>query len=199
MWVMSLFLWMFLSFIGFIVLALEVVAWWHIFKKADEPGWKALIPFYSAYIQFKIAWKPLYFWIIMGLGVLGGILSGASAVSALKSAARRGRGGTSFARAMSGGSWFAFSLGLIFHIAMIVFMILFLVKLAKAFGHPGGFAVGLILLNLIFILILAFDKSKYVGPMGAVAQVKNVDSPVADIPNVGDTSTKQDEPTNDKK
>lgn len=39
------------------------------------------------------------------------------------------------------------------------------IKLAKAFGKSGGFAVGLIFLNFIFMLILAFDKNtKYVGP-----------------------------------
>lgn len=39
------------------------------------------------------------------------------------------------------------------------------IKLAKAFGKSGGFAVGLIFLNFIFMLILAFDKSaEYVGP-----------------------------------
>ena len=36
-------------------------------------------------------------------------------------------------------------------------------KIAKAFGKGTGFAVGLILLPFIFQLILAFDKSEYVG------------------------------------
>lgn len=48
-------------------------------------------------------------------------------------------------------------------IANIVIMIITMVKLAKAFGKDGGFAVGLIFLALIFMCILGFDKSEYVG------------------------------------
>ena len=36
-----------------------------------------------------------------------------------------------------------------------------MVKLAKAFGKGDGFAVGLILLNTIFIMILGFGSSSY--------------------------------------
>lgn len=36
-----------------------------------------------------------------------------------------------------------------------------MINLAKAFGKEGGFAVGLILLNTIFIMILAFGDAEY--------------------------------------
>lgn len=49
-------------------------------------------------------------------------------------------------------------------IANIVVMILFNIKLAKAFGKGGGFAAGLIILNTIFTLILGFGSAEYVGP-----------------------------------
>lgn len=48
-------------------------------------------------------------------------------------------------------------------IAVPVLMILANVKLAKAFGKGGGFAVGLILLNAIFMPILAFSDAEYEG------------------------------------
>ena len=48
-------------------------------------------------------------------------------------------------------------------IACIVITIITMVKLAKVFGKEGGFAVGLIFLNTIFLAILAFDKSTYIG------------------------------------
>lgn len=48
-------------------------------------------------------------------------------------------------------------------IAVLVINILTYVKLAKSFGKDGGFAVGLIFLNIIFLSILAFDKSEYLG------------------------------------
>lgn len=48
-------------------------------------------------------------------------------------------------------------------ISVIVFTILTYIKLAKSFGKDGGFAVGLIFLNPVFIAILGFDKSQYLG------------------------------------
>lgn len=48
-------------------------------------------------------------------------------------------------------------------IAIPVLMILLNVKLAKAFGKGGGFAVGLIFLNAIFMPILAFSDAEYQG------------------------------------
>lgn len=48
-------------------------------------------------------------------------------------------------------------------IAALVLTIMLCIRLAKAFGKSSGFAVGLIFLNTIFILILGFGDSKYVG------------------------------------
>lgn len=48
-------------------------------------------------------------------------------------------------------------------IAFFVIGIFVNLKIAKAFGKGTGFAVGLIFLPFIFQLILAFDKSEYVG------------------------------------
>lgn len=52
---------------------------------------------------------------------------------------------------------------LLIPLANVVFLIITMVKLAKAFGKGGGFAVGLIFLSLIFYCILAFDQSQYLG------------------------------------
>jgi hypothetical protein len=46
----------------------------------------------------------------------------------------------------------------------IVIAIIYDVKLAKAFGKGGGFAVGLIFLPIIFLPILAFGSAQYIGP-----------------------------------
>lgn len=48
-------------------------------------------------------------------------------------------------------------------IAFFVLTILVDIKLAKAFGKSGAFAVGLIFLPFIFQCILGFDKSEYQG------------------------------------
>ncbi len=52
---------------------------------------------------------------------------------------------------------------LLIPIANIVFGIMTYVKLAKAFGKGGGFAVGLLFLGVIFMCILGFGKDEYVG------------------------------------
>lgn len=51
-------------------------------------------------------------------------------------------------------------------IVNVVFAIMLDVRLAKAFGKETGFALGLIFLNFIFTLILAFGDAKYIGPRG---------------------------------
>lgn len=64
-----------------------------------------------------------------------------------------------------GNGWFF--LLLLIPFANFVIGIITLVKLAKAFGKGGGFACGLIFLNFIFMLILAFSKDiQYVGVPG---------------------------------
>ena len=44
-----------------------------------------------------------------------------------------------------------------------IIMILVVVSLAKVFGKGGGFAVGIILLPIVFIPILGFGSAEYVG------------------------------------
>ena len=61
-----------------------------------------------------------------------------------------------------GNGWFF--LFMLIPIVNFVFMILLYVKLAKAFGKGGGYAVGLIFLGVIFMPMLAFGSSTYVGP-----------------------------------
>lgn len=48
-------------------------------------------------------------------------------------------------------------------IAALVLSIMLNIKLAKVFGKSTGFAIGLILLNPIFLLILGFGDAKYIG------------------------------------
>jgi len=49
----------------------------------------------------------------------------------------------------------------------VIFMFIVMFDLAKAFGKGAGFALGLIFLNLIFMLILGFGSAEYVGPVAA--------------------------------
>lgn len=53
--------------------------------------------------------------------------------------------------------------GLAFSVASLYYSILVNRSLARAFGKSVGFTVGLVLLNPIFVCILAFGNSKFIG------------------------------------
>jgi len=46
----------------------------------------------------------------------------------------------------------------------IVFAVIVYIDLAKSFGQGVGFAIGLLLLSIVFFPILAFGDSRYLGP-----------------------------------
>ncbi len=48
-----------------------------------------------------------------------------------------------------------------------IFFIILCIDLAKSFGQSTGFAIGLILLSIIFFPILAFGSAAYQGPSAA--------------------------------
>ncbi len=48
----------------------------------------------------------------------------------------------------------------------IVYVILLNIRLAKAFGKGGLFALGLLLVPNLFTLILGFGKAQYIAPRG---------------------------------
>ena len=60
------------SLVSLAVAIFSVVCMWFIFEKAHEPGWKALIPVYNAYVLAKIAKCKWTFWVKL---VLGGLLT----------------------------------------------------------------------------------------------------------------------------
>ena len=117
---------------------LSVIAYWRIFTKAGEEGWKSIIPIYNSYVQYRITWDVKFFWISAGLGVAGAALG-------------------YLGEAMS-------MLGSACLFAAWIINILALYKLSKAYGHGVGFTVGLVLLNPIFLLILGLGSSEYQGP-----------------------------------
>lgn len=127
--------------ISLIFYVLYIIAAWKVFTKAGEPGWKAIIPIYNTYITYKISWKTSMFWITLALAIVGGILNSLITFSVFFSV-----------------------LSSLISIAIIVLSIIQMNKLSKAFGHGAGFTVGLIFLNFIFMLVLGFDSSEYIGP-----------------------------------
>lgn len=49
-------------------------------------------------------------------------------------------------------------------VANFVIMIILWVKLSQSFGYSAAFAIGLLFLPIIFLPILAFGNSRYIGP-----------------------------------
>ena len=123
-----------------IEMALKTLARWKIYEKAGVASWKCLIPFYNQYNDVKLAWNEtwalVYIFSAIGTGLLSGISSATQSV--------------------------AFEVvSVLACIFVLVIHIIYCVKLSKAFGHAGGWAVGLIFLDMIFMLMIALGKSQY--------------------------------------
>jgi hypothetical protein len=135
----------------FAVLALYFITaliQWKIFVKAGEQGWKAVIPIYNSYIEYRLFWKTRWFFIPLIAACIGSFLM-----------------------------WIPF-LGIIIFIisSLIAFVISAVLNIQKsrAFGKEDIFAVGLILLPLLFNLILAFDSSEYSSPQPDPDFISNI-------------------------
>lgn len=119
---------------------------WFIFAKAGEKGWKALIPFYSDYITYKIAWDGRIY-----LATL--IASFASTVL-----------GSVFGLIHPAlGMFFSIILSIVATSAKAIADLILNFKLARAFGKSDYFFVGLYFLNNVFTAILAFGECEYKG------------------------------------
>ncbi|MEA4973790.1 MAG: DUF5684 domain-containing protein [Candidatus Metalachnospira sp.] len=53
------------SIAGFVFAVLMIIGRWRMYEKAGEPGWAAIIPFYSEYVLFKIGWGTGWLFLIM--------------------------------------------------------------------------------------------------------------------------------------
>ncbi len=128
-----------------------LVAEYFIFQKAGYKGWYAIIPVFSAYILFKLAWNKKAFWrdVIYSCGLcvipVALVLAGDSLQSDFLIIAAA----IMFAALM---------------VANIVMSVKLYLRLAKSFGQEKLFALGLIFINTIFMCVLGFDKKiVYVG------------------------------------
>ncbi len=45
-----------IAIVSFVMAVLTIIARWKVYTKAGKPGWGSLIPFYSNYCLFDIAW-----------------------------------------------------------------------------------------------------------------------------------------------
>lgn len=132
---------------SFVMAILEIIGGWKLFNKFGEPGWKAIIPFYNYYVEYKYTWKPIMALPVTILGIGCGV--------AMEYAAE--------------GSALQMVLSLAFLVGW-VFSIVGFHKLSKAFGKGIGFTIGMVLFPGIFRMILGFGKAQYVGNTSVTAQ-----------------------------
>lgn len=137
--------------ISVIFYIVEVIACWKIFPKAGEESWKSLIPIYNNYLLFKIAGMKSWFWWMLGIAFVSGLI--VSAAGFEPNAIRT--------NSFVGLNLFGAIVYLVTGVIEAAIMILYCVRLSKAFRHDAGFALGLIFLTPIFLLILGFGSSKY--------------------------------------
>lgn len=52
------------TIISLIIVLVVLVAVWKIFTKCGEPGWKAIIPFYNLYTEYKLFWGKGWIFIL---------------------------------------------------------------------------------------------------------------------------------------
>ena len=107
-----------------------------MYSKAGEAGWKAFIPVYNTYTNYKISWNGKFFFLFAALYILLSLFN-SSAVVALQLAAAAAS------------------------IALIVVMVKQNIKMAKLFGKGNGTGIALMFFPGITSLILGLGKAEY--------------------------------------
>lgn len=132
-----------LAVLAVAVVVINLVCRWRIFTKAGHKGWKALIPIYNTYTEFTFTWRGVYGIAMMAAMLLSNILFVLPDSGALIA-----------------------TIGNLASMAAGILSLIKLYKLSRSFGHGIGYTLGLIFLNPVFMLLLAFGKkSQYVGPI----------------------------------
>ena len=127
--------------VSLIMTILHVIGIWNVFKKAGEPGWKSIIPFYNTYTLYKISWDPMWFWLVLLGGLIGaGLLSFATVTVCV-------------------------ILGALVELFAFVVRFVMYYRLCLSFGWGVGKYILTILFAPIMFMVMGFGKSVYVGPI----------------------------------
>ena len=109
-----------------------------MYRKAGVAGWKAFIPIYHTYNNYKLSWNGKFFFLYMAMYILTTVLGSSEQLLLSLIAAAAG-------------------------IALIVIAVKQNVKMAKLFGKGTGTAILLILFPGITSLVLGFGKAEFLG------------------------------------
>ena len=133
--------------------ALQLFALWKIFKKAGRPGWQAIIPFYNMFVVAKIGGTNIIWPIVVVAMPFISFISSFIFSFGMEMINE----GPEFSALDAAFSMFILFITILTYVATFIMMI----NLAKKFGKPTIFGVGMAIIPIVFYLILAFDKSKY--------------------------------------
>ena len=117
---------------------LYLISWCKLFHKAGLPWERLFVPVYGTYWMYKFIKSTGMFWTIIIACIAMPLATGLLGPEA---------GGI---------------VSLLIMLVLIILYCVYYTRLAKAYGKGGGFAFGLIILNPIFLPILAFGQSEYV-------------------------------------
>ena len=62
------------TIISLVLCVFVLVCMWIIFRKANKPGWAAIVPFYNLYVMFEITWGSGWRFLLMLIPIYNIIL-----------------------------------------------------------------------------------------------------------------------------
>lgn len=119
---------------------IKTIALWKAFEKAWEPGWKAIVPVYNLYIQFKLANFKNWFWCVFVLSII------ISCLNLIKNPDY-----SSYIVLIAG----------VLGVVVSVISIIAAFKFARKYGWWVFASILFVVFYPLCILILGFGKSKY--------------------------------------
>ena len=122
--------------LGVIRYLLTAIGYSKMYRKAGEAGWKAFIPVYNTYNNYKISWTGKFFFLSAALYILVTALSNSAMLAAQLAVIAAG-------------------------IALMVVTVKQNVKMAKLFGKGAGTGIALIFFPGITSLILGLGKAEF--------------------------------------
>ena len=122
--------------LGVIRYLLTAIGYSKMYRKAGEAGWKAFIPVYNTFNNYKISWNGKMFFLSAALYILVTALSNSAMLAAQLAVIAAG-------------------------IALMVVTVKQNVKMAKLFGKGAGTGIALIFFPGITSLILGLGKAEF--------------------------------------
>ena len=124
------------ALVGLVRYLLTAIGYSKMYRKAGVAGWKAFIPVYNTYNNYKISWTGKMFFLSAALYILLSVLSNSAMLAAQLAVIAAG-------------------------IALIVVVVKQNVKMAKLFGKGAGTGIALIFVPGITSLILGLGKAEF--------------------------------------